>query len=281
MLLNSKVYLLIASSILFLISCDSNEVETKEPTVSVIPKTSETGEVTFQNDSENAASYRWDFGDGESSAEKSPSHTYTFNGTYTIKACATGANNVEVCKETTVTITNAPMIKIFDEMISNTNYQALYTVENDSLKIRVIRKSDDKENSILFSPTIAIDVNQNNKVDSLVDYALSMINTPNKEKITCFSPYLTGNRYLNCAEPYSNVKIVGDHTNLLFSMPLSMVASSYSPDKSKVYISFQIYVFNVTNNFFEARLVLPSGGIGEQWNWRTFEKKYIIKLPTK
>jgi PKD repeat protein len=41
------------------------------------------------NCSENASSYLWDFGDGSTSAEKAPLHTYTKSGLYKIKLSAT------------------------------------------------------------------------------------------------------------------------------------------------------------------------------------------------
>lgn len=41
-------------------------------------------EVTFTNNSTNAASYAWDFGDNNSSTEKDPVHTYTEAGNYTV-----------------------------------------------------------------------------------------------------------------------------------------------------------------------------------------------------
>ncbi len=47
-------------------------------------------EVTFSNFSQNATSYSWDFGDGETSTEKDPTHTYAAAGSYTVKLTATG-----------------------------------------------------------------------------------------------------------------------------------------------------------------------------------------------
>ena len=40
--------------------------------------------VKFTNQSYNCSSYLWDFGDGTSSAQTNPSHTYTANGNYTV-----------------------------------------------------------------------------------------------------------------------------------------------------------------------------------------------------
>jgi PKD repeat protein len=45
--------------------------------------------ISLTNTSENADSYLWDFGDGNTSTENSPVHTYAENGLYTVKLTAT------------------------------------------------------------------------------------------------------------------------------------------------------------------------------------------------
>ena len=45
--------------------------------------------VTFNNLSQNASSYLWDFGDGTTSTDSTPVHTYTTAGTYTVSLTAT------------------------------------------------------------------------------------------------------------------------------------------------------------------------------------------------
>jgi len=39
-------------------------------------------EVRFKNNSKKSETYEWDFGDGKSSTEESPSHTYNSSGNY-------------------------------------------------------------------------------------------------------------------------------------------------------------------------------------------------------
>lgn len=46
--------------------------------------------VRFNNTSENAISYQWNFGDGSTSEEKSPSHSFKNAGSYKVKLVATG-----------------------------------------------------------------------------------------------------------------------------------------------------------------------------------------------
>lgn len=46
-------------------------------------------EVSFNNMSKNADSYKWEFGDGQTSTETSPKHTYAQNGSYNVVLTAT------------------------------------------------------------------------------------------------------------------------------------------------------------------------------------------------
>lgn len=47
-------------------------------------------EMTFNNQSTGATSYHWDFGDGATSTEEHPRHTYQDAGTYSVKLKAFG-----------------------------------------------------------------------------------------------------------------------------------------------------------------------------------------------
>ncbi|MCC6462258.1 MAG: PKD domain-containing protein, partial [Saprospiraceae bacterium] len=60
--------------------------------------------VTFSNTSKNADSYSWDFGDGKSSTENSPVHTYDAAGIYKVKLTATNSvGNASAEQEFTLT----------------------------------------------------------------------------------------------------------------------------------------------------------------------------------
>lgn len=55
--------------------------------------------ITFINTSRNAVSYLWNFGDGATSAQFNPTHTYNLDGTYLLKLRATGSAGVDsICK---------------------------------------------------------------------------------------------------------------------------------------------------------------------------------------
>ena len=57
-------------------------------------------EVTFTNNTTFADSYQWDFGDGTTSTEKSPKHTFTENGNYTVKLTVNRCQGVVQINET-------------------------------------------------------------------------------------------------------------------------------------------------------------------------------------
>ncbi|QCK14471.1 PKD domain-containing protein [Mangrovivirga cuniculi] len=63
-------------------------------------------EVAFTNESQNATGYTWDFGDGNTSTETNPVHTYAAEGTYTVTLTATdGTDEAVSTQEIVVSIT--------------------------------------------------------------------------------------------------------------------------------------------------------------------------------
>ncbi len=62
-------------------------------------------EVAFTNFSQNATSHSWDFGDGNTSTEKDPTHVYAEAAEYTVTLKATGADG-DATKSETFTLTN-------------------------------------------------------------------------------------------------------------------------------------------------------------------------------
>lgn len=56
--------------------------------------------VTFTNNSFDATSYSWDFGDGATSTETAPTHTYTTSGDFTVTLTATKGNGTASASKT-------------------------------------------------------------------------------------------------------------------------------------------------------------------------------------
>jgi PKD repeat protein len=78
--------------------------------------------VTFTNTSEDASTYSWDFGDGQTSTSENPTHTYTTGGNFNVQLTVTGntgsnsitksvgiLNPPTVCKITNVSILSCPL----------------------------------------------------------------------------------------------------------------------------------------------------------------------------
>ncbi len=80
--MKSKILPILLIPLLF-IACKQNEPEEINPLAS-FEYTQDGLTVSFVNKSTNANSYLWAFGDGSTSSEKDPIHTYTQEGEYTI-----------------------------------------------------------------------------------------------------------------------------------------------------------------------------------------------------
>ena len=63
---------------------------------------------TFTNNSNNATSYSWDFGDGEHSTDANPTHTYAVDGVYTVTLTATNGCGEAVMTGIVVIATAGP-----------------------------------------------------------------------------------------------------------------------------------------------------------------------------
>jgi PKD repeat protein len=64
-------------------------------------------EITFINESTSATSYSWDFGDGNTSTDEAPVHTYQQDGDYNVILVATSACGVDTIEQV-VSISNFP-----------------------------------------------------------------------------------------------------------------------------------------------------------------------------
>ena len=90
-------------------------------------KTVAPAKIGFENQSENADRYEWDFGDGNTSMEETPNHRYTSSGNYTITLKAYKENKAksttqsiqiaapEICLVELTTPYGTMMIELFDD----------------------------------------------------------------------------------------------------------------------------------------------------------------------
>jgi PKD repeat protein len=90
--------------------------------------------VTFANTSSDAFVYKWDFGDGASSAEKSPFHIYTKGNTYTVKLTSVGkAGNNTTSKS--ITVADACSNDTFNKLTSCGTQTWTWSSEADAIKV--------------------------------------------------------------------------------------------------------------------------------------------------
>lgn len=89
-------------------------------------------EYTFANASIGAASFEWDFGDGNTSTEKSPTHTYASTGVYNVVLTTTNAAGSTVTNESITVSDPAGVPATFAAEIQNADMQSYPTAENEN-----------------------------------------------------------------------------------------------------------------------------------------------------
>lgn len=103
--------LLLLTATLFISSCSDDDDEPAAPTAS-FTYISDGREVTFTNTSKNAKTYSWDFGDGETSTEQNPTHTYESYGEYTVKLSVTGDGGSATSLPDVITLAKTSVVAI-------------------------------------------------------------------------------------------------------------------------------------------------------------------------
>ncbi len=94
------------------------------PSAGFTPEQSEIDflEYTFTNSSTGAVSYDWDFGDGNTSTEESPTHVYTDPDTYTVSLTATNSSGLSTTLEQSIEIL-APVTADFTSQVDPNDYR--------------------------------------------------------------------------------------------------------------------------------------------------------------
>ena len=88
-------------------------------------------EYTFSNSSAGATSYVWDFGDGNTSTEESPTHVYDTHNIYTVTLTATNDANLSTSLSQNIDI-QAPVTADFTYMVDESDYRT-YTFMDASV----------------------------------------------------------------------------------------------------------------------------------------------------
>ncbi len=96
------------------------------PAVSFTPEQSEENflEYSFVNNTQNADTYEWDFGDGNTSTEANPTHVYETHDVYEVTLTATAANGLNSTFTTSVDI-QAPVTADFTFAADPNDYRTI------------------------------------------------------------------------------------------------------------------------------------------------------------
>jgi PKD repeat protein len=88
---NNFKQILLIISVSIALSCDNDDFTYTDPTANFSVEMNDL-EATFKSNTSHAVSLEWDFGDGETSDQINPSHTYAEEGEYTVTLTAVGAD---------------------------------------------------------------------------------------------------------------------------------------------------------------------------------------------
>ena len=110
-------YSLIAIMASTLYSCEKDEAQ---PVVDVIYTVAVDGlNVTFTNETKGAVSYKWDFGDGATSTEAGPEHTYPSKGKFVPTLYVTTADGATYEGSTVLRISKGSPVKLDDNTLAD------------------------------------------------------------------------------------------------------------------------------------------------------------------
>ncbi|MEA4839776.1 MAG: PKD domain-containing protein [Bacteroidales bacterium] len=159
-------------------ACSKSDVEA--PT-SLFDYSSDGLIVTFTNMSKNATSYVWDFGDGKTSTEANPVHTYTTYGEFDVTLTATNEGG---SKSVTETISMAkPLILIdgdfsdWSEVAANKLFTTVVPSETSYGKLKKVKVCADADFIYCYVEVDSVNVD------------------PFSIMIDCDNNYLTGRQY--------------------------------------------------------------------------------------
>jgi PKD repeat protein len=85
--------------------------------------------VTFKNETTGAVSYKWDFGDGETSTEESPVHTYPGKGKYVPTLYATNQDGTVTEGSTVIYIAKTSPVKLDDNSFADWDNVTQYVIQ--------------------------------------------------------------------------------------------------------------------------------------------------------
>ncbi len=125
--------------------------------------------VTFTNSTTDAKSFRWDFGDGTSSTEQSPVHTYTAKGKFAATLYATLNNGKVISGSTIIHVSKSSPIKLDDHTLAD--WDTISNVYTSTAKGGIMQKAkfDYDSNNIYIYMEMASSVANGDIFDFYLD----------------------------------------------------------------------------------------------------------------
>ncbi|HMD68259.1 MAG TPA: SUMF1/EgtB/PvdO family nonheme iron enzyme, partial [Chitinivibrionales bacterium] len=142
--------------------------------------------VTFTNNSVNATSFSWDFGDGIASTDKNPIHTFSAPGTFTVRLLATGVTVDSLKKAIVVTRPAAPTSVAADSGV--TWIRVTWTKGSASVSDTVYFAAGDtvtESGATKIANAVSPCLIRNLKVGQ--EYSIAVTSTTNKGAVSDFS----------------------------------------------------------------------------------------------
>jgi PKD repeat protein len=128
------------------IGCDDEETKDPPDASFSFVATGNGMTIEFTNESTNATTYLWDFGDGNTSTEENPTHTFPDFGDFLISLTATGEGGSNTFTYT-ITVTKTSPIKLDDNSTADwaTVADAFVSVDNNGGLIQKVKVDYDGE----------------------------------------------------------------------------------------------------------------------------------------
>ncbi|HTN05882.1 PKD domain-containing protein [Agriterribacter sp.] len=162
--------LIIAIAVLILASCKKNDADPR-PEIDVIFTTViDDYTVSFDNQTKGGVSYKWEFGDGATSTEASPVHTYAGKGKYVPTLYVTTASGNRIEGSTVLRISKSSPVKLDDDSFDDWNDVTKYgfTSSAPSNSVRAA-KFDYDGSSIYFYFEMTRTLSDNDVFDFYMD----------------------------------------------------------------------------------------------------------------
>lgn len=138
----------------------------------------------FTNTTEGGASYRWDFGDGSTSDEESPSHTYPGKGKYVPTLSVTTKNGNTLEGSTVIRISKSSSVKLDDNVLTDWDTVTHNVATSDPAvgSFRKIKLDYDAENIYFY-----IEMESTKAAGDIFDFYMDTDNDPATGLITWVS----------------------------------------------------------------------------------------------